>query len=109
MRKTVFWSAQGLALLALMLGTGCDDSSPSGTPGDATVDAGPDGGRDSGPTGPCLEDGDCADSQYCDIEDGAFSGTCRDGCREGSCPTGQECGDYLVEGQAGADRFAHLV
>ncbi|MEZ4473752.1 MAG: hypothetical protein R3F60_23770 [bacterium] len=77
-----------------MLGTGCDDSSPSGTPGDGSVDTGPNPRMDMGPmTGPCLEDGDCADSQYCDIEDGAFSGTCRDGCRDGGCPAGQECGD----------------
>ncbi|MEZ4465417.1 MAG: hypothetical protein R3F43_13305 [bacterium] len=58
------------------------------------MDTGPNPRMDMGPmTGPCLEDGDCADSQYCDIEDGAFSGTCRDGCRDGGCPAGQECGD----------------
>lgn len=111
-----------LALLGI-LGLGiaaCDDSAP----GSGGGDSGPGGeggggdGGDGGPGGmggeggaantPCIEDSECAASQYCDRAPGAFDGLCVAGCRATSCSPGQICNaDHIcvMPGCDGDDNF----
>ena len=101
----------GLAVLtAAMALAACDDSAKSNKP---TADAGctgfggcgetggEGGGGGTGGTGgtggeeppgkPCVDDGVCAEDEYCDKAPDALEGDCSSGCREGGCGTGEEC------------------
>lgn len=50
------------------------------------------GGEGGAPGQTCFDESECPTGQYCDIEDGAFSGTCRDGCNDAAdCADGEAC------------------
>ena len=107
----------GLLALGLVFATGCDDDTPppadmgqggeGGTPvgGMGGTPMGGMGGVGGGTGSPCLGEDECPTGQYCDIEDGAFSGECRDGCNdEDDCAAGQECNTQTnVCGAPGCD------
>lgn len=94
----------GLLALGLVLGAGCDDDTPppadmmpggeGGSPmgGMGGTPEGGAGGQGGGAGTPCLGEDECPTGQYCDIEEGDFSGVCRDGCNDNDdCGNGEEC------------------
>ncbi len=100
MRKA--WTRAGLSLLMVMVGAACDDDGGGDAPAptldlEPFLDLGtPDGGAEDAGRSTCVDDTECADTQYCAIPDGDLLGQCRTGCRPDvpdSCPERFLCGE----------------
>lgn len=106
-----------LLALGIAFSAGCDDvTNPSADMGMGGEGGGAMGGMGGTPVGgmggqggdtgtPCLGEDECPTGQYCDIDEGDFSGICREGCNDADdCADGQECNTATnVCGDPGCD------